>query len=140
MTDPEFSARFKDLLEHDPGFGFKDVNLLKYGRHFRLPEGSKAVVGRNEYENNAIENLARSGDILLIPKELPGPTVLCRGKVSRNDMFIATGLVATYTKGGVNMDVEIKNSSPRENVHSARNIKPLDNETISKWRIGIAHS
>ncbi len=138
LTDPEFSARFKDLLEHDPGFSFNDANLLKQGRHFRLPSGSKAVVGRNESENKLIENLARTEDIQIVPKDLPGPTVLCRGIVSYNDILIAAGLVATYTKSGTTMDIEIKSPTRRENGHNIRNVKPLDKNIISKWRIGIS--
>ncbi|MFC1691878.1 hypothetical protein ACFL1R_00040 [Candidatus Latescibacterota bacterium] len=88
LTDPEFSVRFKDLLVHDPGFNLNDANLLKQGRHFRLPSGSKAVVGRNERENNVVESLAQSEDILLVPKDMPG------GRV-----FFAVGLyhVMIYT-------------------------------------------
>ena len=140
LTDPEFSARIKDLLEYDPEFGMKDANLLKYGRHFRLPSGSKAVVGRNEHENNVIEDLSLTEDLLLIPKDLPGPSVLCRGMVSSNDMYLAAGLVATYTKGGTIMDVEIKSSFQQKKGNSIRNVKPLDKNTISEWRIGIANS
>lgn len=140
LTDKEFSARFKDLLEHNPGFDINDVNLLKQGRHFRLPDGSKVVVGRNERENNVIENLARKEDILLVPKNLPGPSVLCRGNVSQNNIYLSAGLIATYTKGGSIMDVEIKSTTQRENGHCIRNVKPLDKKTISFWRIGISHS
>ncbi len=139
LTDPEFSARFKDLLEHDPDFGIKDVNLLKYGRHFRLPGGFKAVVGRNEHENNVIESLALTGDILIVPKDIPGPNVLCRGMAAQKDMYIAAGLAATYTKGGTTLNIEIKSLPRRENGHDIRNVKPLDKNIISKWRIGISH-
>ena len=140
LTDPEFSARFRDLLENTPGFGINDVNILKRGRHFRLPGGSKAVVGRNELENTVIENLALAGDLLLIPRALPGPSVLCRGNISRDDMHLAAGLVATYTKGGIIIDVEIKTPRRSENMHCIRDVIPLDKNTVSRWRIGIACS
>lgn len=139
LTDPEFSARFKDLLEHTPELNLNDANLLKHGRHFRFPDGSKAVVGRNEQENNVIENLARTGDILLVPKNLPGPSVLCRGMVSQNEMYLSAGLVATYTKGVTIIDVEIKSNPRGEKEHCVRKVKPLDKNIISKWRIGISH-
>ena len=139
LTDLEFSARLKDLLEYNPEFGMKDANLLKYGRHFRLPSGSKAVVGRDESENDVIESFIRTGDVLLVPKDIPGPSVLCRGMVSSNDMCLSAGLAATYTKGGTIMDVEIKSSSRSENGQCIRNVEPLDKGTISKWHIGTTH-
>jgi predicted ribosome quality control (RQC) complex YloA/Tae2 family protein len=49
-------------LERQPDFGLKDAKLLRYGRHFRLPSGVKAIVGRNQEENGIIERMATTGD------------------------------------------------------------------------------
>jgi len=43
-------------------------------------ENNKIVVGRNKEENNKINELKQKGDIIIEPKEFPGPTVLIRGK------------------------------------------------------------
>ncbi len=77
LTDPQFSKRLKDAFEHAE-YSLKDIELLKYGRHFRLPDGSKIVVGRDEGENEAISNLAEKGDILLEVVDFPGPITLLR--------------------------------------------------------------
>ena len=46
LTDPMFSRRLRDLFRHGLDFEIRDIELLKYGRHFRINEFSKAIVGR----------------------------------------------------------------------------------------------
>ncbi len=56
------------------------INLLKIGRHFRLDEETKFVVGRHKDENEMIKALALPGDILLEAKDYVGPVSILRGK------------------------------------------------------------
>ncbi|MDP1760798.1 MAG: tRNA 4-thiouridine(8) synthase ThiI [Deltaproteobacteria bacterium] len=97
LTDPGFAARLKELLRHVREASRQDLELLKYGRHFRLPGGTKAVVGRTERENEAIETLISSGDFLLKVEQYPGPLVLGRGVESEEDLAAAAGLAAAYS-------------------------------------------
>jgi len=53
LTDKNFAARLADAFAHGED-RLADVNLLKLGRHFRLPSGAKAVVGRNQEENERL--------------------------------------------------------------------------------------
>ena len=46
LTDPGYAARLKELLSQGDAVSRRDLELLKWGRHFRLPGGAKAVVGR----------------------------------------------------------------------------------------------
>lgn len=79
LTDPEFSRRLRDLYSHSRA-GLDDVELLKVGRHFRLAEQAKLIVGRNQRENERLAELAKEGDYLFFPgEELAGPTSLGRG-------------------------------------------------------------
>jgi predicted ribosome quality control (RQC) complex YloA/Tae2 family protein len=97
LTDPGYAARLKELLRHVQEASRQDLELLKYGRHFRLPGGTKAVVGRTERENDAIEILRSSGDFLLQADQHPGPLVLVSGAVSGEDLEVAAGLAAAYS-------------------------------------------
>jgi tRNA-specific 2-thiouridylase len=53
LTDKNFAARLEDAFAHGEDC-LADINLLKVGRHFRLPSGAKAVVGRDEGENERL--------------------------------------------------------------------------------------
>ena len=98
LTDPGFAKRMKDLMLHKPDFSLNDVHLLKVGRHFRLSDGVKLVVGRNEEENQKIETFAHGGDILFRVSGLPGPLSLLRGKVNEGDIEKAAAVTAHYSK------------------------------------------
>ena len=97
LTDPRYSVRLKELLGRVPEATRSDLELLKYGRHFRLPGGAKAVVGRTQQDNEAIETLVSPGDFLLKVVQYPGPLVLGRGVESEADLAAAVGLAAAYS-------------------------------------------
>ena len=97
LTDPNFARRLKDLLKHNPQFSLNDVLLLKLGRHFRISENCKLVVGRNEKENNTLINLTANGDFVFSPQDrIAGPTAIGRGRFSGQDRQIALSIVTRY--------------------------------------------
>ena len=76
LTDPVYARRLKDLFEHQEEVGRRDLELLKVGRHLRLSPRVKAIVGRNQGENEKIASLAISEDLILQARDYPGPVVL----------------------------------------------------------------
>ncbi len=72
LTDPIFARRLRDLFDRHPDYRIRDIELLKVGRHFRLTETTKAVVGRNARDNDTIERLAEAGDALIRIDHIPG--------------------------------------------------------------------
>jgi tRNA U34 2-thiouridine synthase MnmA/TrmU len=71
LTDVSYTLRMKDLLELDQA-DVENIELLKYGRHFRLTPEVKLIVGRDEADNNAIQANATKGTFLLV-KDHFGP-------------------------------------------------------------------
>jgi len=78
LTDPMFSKRLRELFAHRPDASVREIELLKHGRHFRLPGGERVVVGRHQRDNLAIERLQaeEEGDCFLKMDAFPGPSVL----------------------------------------------------------------
>jgi tRNA-uridine 2-sulfurtransferase len=97
LTDPEFGARVKDLIGHE-ALNVNEAHLLKVGRHYRLDERTKVIVGRNERENLVIVTFSRPGDILLSLEEIPGPTALLRGNTTDEHVLTAAALMARSSK------------------------------------------
>jgi len=99
LTDLQFGERLKELFDHWPDCKGNDAKLLKLGRHFWVGE-NKIVVGRNEEENDKINKLKQKGDIIIEPKEFPGPTVLIRSKdnISEESLIKAKELIIKYSK------------------------------------------
>lgn len=79
LTDPLFTRRLMDLFSNQPHHTLRDIELLKHGRHFRVGENCKIIVGRNNADNEAIKRLSTSRDLIFHMKNFPGPTVLAIG-------------------------------------------------------------
>lgn len=99
LTDPIFSRRLRDLFDHHRDHEIRDIELLKVGRHFRLDEKTKAIVGRNAMDNETIERLAKRGDALIRIDSFPGPTVLVPGGGDEGKRLLAAGICARYCDG-----------------------------------------
>lgn len=100
LTDKPFAERLRNLLKQNPDPTKNDVLLLKVGRLFTGPSGSRIVVGRNEAENLRLDQLCRAGDWLLTAVDWVGPTVLVRGEsIGYPDLEAAAKLTAGYGKG-----------------------------------------
>ncbi|MBU4082928.1 tRNA 4-thiouridine(8) synthase ThiI [Patescibacteria group bacterium] len=98
LTDPEFGKRLKELFKRWPDCDGNDVLLLKLGRHFWVGD-DKIVVGRNEGENAEIKKLSLEKDVVIEPKDYPGPTVLVRskGEISEEIVKKAKELMRKYS-------------------------------------------
>jgi hypothetical protein len=99
LTDPGYSRRLKDLLEHGPDAGPHELELLKIGRQFRLREGVKAAVGKKLEHNLALTALRAPGDLLLRTVGVPGPVAVVSGAANDADIALAAGICARYSDG-----------------------------------------
>lgn len=98
LTDPGFSRRLRDIFDRNPDMDPRHIELLKWGRHFRLPGGSKLIVGRNHAENQAIERLALPGDYMFKAADFPGPTALGPGtRPDDDDLGLAADITLSYS-------------------------------------------
>ena len=97
LTDKAFGKRCVDLFDHTKTPTFNDIDLLKVGRHFRLDEHTKLIVGRNNEENSNIALLVLPNDIVLEAKDHVGPTSLLRGKTADNHKEFAAAITLRYS-------------------------------------------
>jgi tRNA-specific 2-thiouridylase len=107
LTDPGFALRIKELLRHQERPSRSDLELLKWGRHFRLPDGAKAVVGRTQRDNEGIFGWRSAGDYCLNVEDYPSPLVLVRGGASEVDLQAAAGLAAAYSDAPLDAPVRV---------------------------------
>jgi len=111
LTDPGFSKRLKDLLDHtEPDI--LDLKLLKYGRHLRLSDSCKLVVGRNESENERLESLVKGKAPVLRLEDFPGPIAVLCGDADETILRTACALVARYSKARDLPSVKVAFYSP----------------------------
>ena len=76
LTDPMFARRLRDLFSHQEDYDIHDLDLLKYGRHFRADDQGKIIVGRNNLDNEKLRGLSTDDDLVLFMADFPGPHVV----------------------------------------------------------------
>jgi len=86
-------------LKYNPDPDFNDLNLLRVGRHFRLSDNARLVVGRDEKENGVIESLRQPDDYILEVEEFGSPIGLLRGTADDSILKTAASIVARYSDG-----------------------------------------
>ncbi|MFW6147917.1 MAG: tRNA 4-thiouridine(8) synthase ThiI [Thermodesulfobacteriota bacterium] len=107
LTEAVFSRRLKDLIVRKPEFSRRDVELLKYGRHFRISGSTKIVVGRDQRENETIVSLSRPDDALLRVASFPGPTVLLMGSPTPEKLEVAAKITVSYSDAPLNRSIAV---------------------------------
>ena len=108
LTDENFSKKLAEFVQYDT-LEVEDIALLKCGRHLRLPDGAKLVIGRHKEDNAMI-------DAAITPKyekirllEATGPIAAISKKATAQDRALAAKLTATYgkTKPGQTYKVQV---------------------------------
>ena len=97
LTLKAFSDRIKDVVAHDT-FDVEDVELLKCGRHLRLPDGAKLVIGRDEADNLALEKLKLSKYNPIDLHGLMGPMGYLHVNATKEDTKLAIRLMLAYAR------------------------------------------
>ncbi len=96
LTDVGFSNRLRDLLAHTERLSFDDINLLKAGRHFRLDNNTKIVVGRNQADNDKIMAHRKPHHVCLEALGVGSPITLLIGDTSDSNIRRAAEITARY--------------------------------------------
>lgn len=129
LTDKNFSIRLKDLFEHQDAPEETALELLKYGRHFRIDDSAKVIVGRTKSDNDHIErcyNPAEDAIVTLI--DYPSPVVLVPGCCRRDVVILAAALCAGYSrvKAGVPTAAGVKTPGGKQVVE----VLPIQPEDV----------
>ena len=99
LTDPGYSRRLRDLMDHDAELTADALHLLKYGRHMRLNAGTKIIVGRTQKDNERIlQHCDPKRDAVIKTNGFPGPTVILPGGGAKEVLFLAGAVCAGYSK------------------------------------------
>jgi tRNA-specific 2-thiouridylase len=102
LTEKVFSKRLAEAFDHSED-SLETIELLRLGRHFRLPSGARLVVGRDEVENDELLRRKPAGAAGVDASDLPGPVALvvpptCPGAlVADSDRALAARICARYS-------------------------------------------
>ncbi len=131
LTEKVFSRRLKDLVVFNPGFSRRDIEILKWGRHFRIGENARLVVGRNEKENDIIGAMKGENDIILKVESFPGPTALATGALTPDILGLAASITVSYSDANSDEPVSVMVISASEQGKiSARGRNKMDIQSL----------
>jgi tRNA-uridine 2-sulfurtransferase len=114
LTDKGYCHRLKDLLEHKGNVSKNELMLLRFGRHFRTPLGTKIIVGRTREDNeNILKYYDPQRDVMMRINNYPGPSVLISDNASEGEHYLAASLCAGYSKLPKKVYVEVTASGTK---------------------------
>ena len=128
LTDKGYSTRLKDLFDHQKSTTEAELHLLKYGRHFRLNEYTKFIVGRTKTDNEKLMKYHDpSKDTLIKARRIPGPVLLIPNGADEASVQLAASVCIGYSKVAKDTTQEIKVVTP-EGIKTirARSISPAE--------------
>jgi hypothetical protein len=134
LTDVGFSRRLRDLLEHTDTCRKRDFELLKHGRHFRLDDKHKVIVGRTKEDNKKILKLMDPAkDVSLRMADIASPAVLMTGTAPHETIEEAARLCASYSKArdGAPARVHVKTPTGSKTL----TVRRKDRETYAQYLI-----
>lgn len=150
LTDPEYARKLKIIKEKFPVNNHL-INFLRWGRIFLIYD-YLFIVGRNDFENKQILKFTSKDDLLIQPKEIPGPLCALLGgsKVlgypeQEKFLKLATSICAKFSiKEGKLIKVQygLKNKNI-ENIENLRELKlkktlivnPLKKDILPQFQI-----
>lgn len=134
LTEKLFCRKLNDLKNNGLLFSKPELGLLRLGRHFRLPGGSKCIIGRNADENLRLQQAAEPNYIILHPVATPGPTMLLSATASDEDVSTATELCAAYSDTSANGLIHIRIRRPNADTED-KTVLPMSRETAKAWML-----
>ena len=107
LTDEQFSARLRDFVDHDK-LEVEDIDTLKAGRHLRLPNGAKLIIGRHQEVNEKLKAITSKKYYHVRLQGAPGPYSLIDKKASKEDLELAAQFIVTYGKTELDKTYSVK--------------------------------
>jgi hypothetical protein len=137
LTEANYAARIKDMWNHvgaRRAVPLPEINLLKVGRHLRPRPHFKLIIGREEAENEFLEQY-RDKYISLQSVDHMGSLALVDGKVDNDDLELAARITARFGKGCDKKKVLIQ-INPLQKQSYQLEVEPLLGREISpEWYI-----
>jgi len=133
LTDYGYSQRLRDLMTYSERLNFQDLNLLRVGRQFRISPESKLILGRNETENNHLQQYANQEVYTLEARQTGSPLGLVYGSPTEEDLQLSASVLARYS--GAKNSSEVTITLMRNKIERDIIVSPGVEAVIGKLRI-----
>lgn len=107
LTELSFISKIKDVFDHTEELNVRDFQLLKTGRHFRIGNRTKVIIGRDEADNDALERIRQPDEAAIRWIVGSSPVGIVIGKQDETLLDIAAKILLRYTKAPLGSDCPI---------------------------------
>lgn len=110
LTELSFVPKVKDIFKHSINLNQRDFRLLKIGRHFRIGETCKVIIGRNESDNDLLESAREPAEAAITWLEGNTPVGIIVGNQSDDLNNLAARILLRYTRAefGSSCGIEVR--------------------------------
>jgi len=134
LTDVNYTLRLRDLMAYEQQTK-ENLQLLRYGRHFRINGTHKLIMGRDNSENEVMWN-SWPEKIMFHAKDFQGPLGMLVGEPEDDAIIkVAAGIVLSYISKAP-AEAEMVYGRQHELVNTIK-VKKLDLALLDDYLISI---
>jgi tRNA U34 2-thiouridine synthase MnmA/TrmU len=134
LTETSFAPKVRDVFDHCDELNQRDFRLLKLGRHFRIGERTKLIVGRDENENRLLEAALQPGETSLRWMDGNTPLGVMMGRQDEELLDLAGRLLLRYTRAETGESCRVQIAA--NGAESIRQVKhDIDEAEVERYRI-----
>jgi len=134
LTQAAYAKRFFDLMKSGDKIDAKQLSLLRFGRHYRLPSGLKFLIPRDEAESERALDIAAGQLYILTYNDIPGPIAILNRAPVADETTTAAVLLASYGKLRKSNVVSMKIEVPDGTI-TKFSVKPANKEYFRDYLI-----
>lgn len=135
LTDRQFAHKMRDLLDHSSDTTVKEARILRVGRHFRVSETAKVIVGRNNGENEKLLKMLQGDDAVIWVKDHKGPCVVIQGAHENGVTVTACMIAARYSDAPAGEEVDVEVGTAGGGEKSVIRVRAISEEHLEKMRM-----
>jgi len=109
LTELSFVPKIQDIFDHCDELNLRDFRMLKIGRHFRIGERTKLIIGRDELDNKQLEAAIQPGEtsIFWMDGNTPAGVILDRQDDACLDLAMRILLRYTRAESGADCRIQV---------------------------------
>lgn len=137
LTEPNYSIRLKEILDRKENVTEKDIELLRYGRHFVTENKTKILVSRTGEEGEKIKALLTTNDMVFLTSNFNGAIVIIPegNNPSEEDITLACKIAVRYSKGKDEKLVKVKYGNALTAFNSTKEVEAISQEELERYNI-----
>ena len=135
LTEPGYSKRLRDLLDNNDEVTPRDMELLRYGRRFRISRNTVIISARTKDEGDLIKPILNSNDTGFIVDKYTGSMVVLVGEATEEGIKLAAAIAARYSKGKDEEKVTVRYGKISKPYNGLVEVTPITDKELEQYMI-----